>query len=164
MSPLPQLALSVRQPWAWAIIHAGKDFENRSRGALKHLPVPAPFRIAVHASRGMTRREYQLARDFMTGIGIDCPLPALLPRGGIVGTVELVRHLRASESRWSFGCGIELRNPKSVDFIACGGWLGFFDWRRSGPATIAPPAQWMLEEADTPWERARQETMFEVEP
>ncbi len=26
----PMLALSIRQPWAWAIIHAGKDVENRS--------------------------------------------------------------------------------------------------------------------------------------
>ena len=23
-------ALSIRQPWAWAILHAGKDIENRS--------------------------------------------------------------------------------------------------------------------------------------
>lgn len=30
MLDLPELALSVRQPWAWAIIHAGKDIENRS--------------------------------------------------------------------------------------------------------------------------------------
>ena len=22
-------ALSIRQPWAWAILHAGKDIENR---------------------------------------------------------------------------------------------------------------------------------------
>ncbi len=26
----PMLALSIRQPWAWAVIHAGKDVENRS--------------------------------------------------------------------------------------------------------------------------------------
>jgi hypothetical protein len=30
-------ALSVRQPWAWAICH-GKDVENRSRGGLWRLP------------------------------------------------------------------------------------------------------------------------------
>ena len=29
-STLPTLALSVRQPWAWAILHARKDRENRS--------------------------------------------------------------------------------------------------------------------------------------
>lgn len=29
-SDLPPLALSIRQPWAWAILCAGKDIENRS--------------------------------------------------------------------------------------------------------------------------------------
>jgi hypothetical protein len=24
-------ALTVRQPWAWAIVHGGKDIENRTR-------------------------------------------------------------------------------------------------------------------------------------
>lgn len=33
MTELPPLALSVRQPWAWAIIYAGKDIENRLWGA-----------------------------------------------------------------------------------------------------------------------------------
>lgn len=28
-SDLHQVALSIRQPWAWAILHAGKDIENR---------------------------------------------------------------------------------------------------------------------------------------
>jgi hypothetical protein len=31
---LPLQAISVRQPWAWAIIYAGKDVENRSRDAV----------------------------------------------------------------------------------------------------------------------------------
>lgn len=30
MNDIPRLALSVRQPWPWAILHAGKDIENRS--------------------------------------------------------------------------------------------------------------------------------------
>ena len=29
MTALPRLALSIRQPWAWAIINAGKDIEYR---------------------------------------------------------------------------------------------------------------------------------------
>lgn len=27
-SDLHQVALSIRQPWAWAILHAGKDIES----------------------------------------------------------------------------------------------------------------------------------------
>ena len=30
----PSVALSVRQPWAWAIIHGGKDVENRTKYAI----------------------------------------------------------------------------------------------------------------------------------
>ncbi len=29
------LAISIRQPWAWAVIRAGKDVENRTEGAAK---------------------------------------------------------------------------------------------------------------------------------
>ena len=32
---LPPLALSVRQPWAWAIIFGGKTIENRSLGSIR---------------------------------------------------------------------------------------------------------------------------------
>ena len=49
---LPALALSVRQPWAWAIIHAGKDIENRS-WATKFRG-----RVLIHASKGMTQEEF----------------------------------------------------------------------------------------------------------
>ncbi|MCC7374294.1 MAG: hypothetical protein IT581_06545 [Verrucomicrobiales bacterium] len=47
----PTLAISVRQPSAWMIIHAGKDIENRTwrtkfRG-----------RVLVHAAKGMTDDE-----------------------------------------------------------------------------------------------------------
>lgn len=36
-------ALSIRQPWAWLILHGGKDMENRSRRT--HMR----GRICVHA-------------------------------------------------------------------------------------------------------------------
>lgn len=145
---LPHLALSIRQPWAWAIFHAGKDFENRTRAALKHLPVLKPFRVAIHASRGMSQDYYLHARAFMASFDVDCPPPATLPRGGIVGTVELVGRRFQSDSRWSFGAGIELRHPEPCEFIPCIGRLGFFDWRASAPAEIDPPARWMMKEAD----------------
>ena len=42
-------ALSVRQPWAWAIIHAGKDVENRTWGTRYHGP------LLIHASKNYDR-------------------------------------------------------------------------------------------------------------
>ena len=59
---LPPLALSVRQPWAWAIIHAGKDVENRSWQAVNH-GLRRRGRIAIHAAKGLTRDEYDDARE-----------------------------------------------------------------------------------------------------
>jgi len=61
---LPMIALSVRQPWAWAIIHAGKDIENRSWQAVNH-GLRQRGRIAIHAAKGMTRDEYEDAANFI---------------------------------------------------------------------------------------------------
>jgi hypothetical protein len=49
----PCIALSIRQPWAWLILHAGKDIENRDW--------PTKYRgpFLIHASKGMTRDEYE---------------------------------------------------------------------------------------------------------
>ncbi|EFQ84750.1 hypothetical protein HMPREF0063_10091 [Aeromicrobium marinum DSM 15272] len=46
--------LTVRQPWAWAIIHGGKDVENRVRTL-------GPYRgpVAIHAGRGWSEHACQ---------------------------------------------------------------------------------------------------------
>ena len=69
---LPELALSVRQPWAWAIIRAGKGVENRTPFAIGkgQLARAVGKRIAIHAAKGMTRGEYESAADFMRQIGV----------------------------------------------------------------------------------------------
>lgn len=48
-------ALSIRQPWAWLVVHGPKRIENRSW----HLP-PSMVgqRIYIHAAAGMTYDEY----------------------------------------------------------------------------------------------------------
>lgn len=76
-------ALSIRQPWAWLIIHGGKNVENRTWHT-KHRG-----RFAIHASQGLTRLEYHAARDFALERGVEVPAFADLQRGGIVGTVFL---------------------------------------------------------------------------
>ncbi len=48
------LALTIRQPWAHAILHDGKHVENRSwRPTLA-----PPFRMAIHAGRGYDANAY----------------------------------------------------------------------------------------------------------
>ncbi len=136
MADLPKMALSIRQPWAWAIVHAGKDIENRDW--------PTRFRgpVCIHAAKGMTRDEYQHAnRAIQRAVGpvsqdwLDRWLgvtaaPARLERGGVIGVAEVVDCVEVSQSPWFFGrYGFVLQNARPVDFIPVKGALGFFDWR-----------------------------------
>lgn len=149
---LPRLALSVRQPWAWAIIHGGKNIENRDwREPNPGLRFRGP--VAIHASTGMTRDEYEEARDFMAGIGVTCPAPADLARGGIIGRVIVQDAIRIRDvpgdpkwlSPWFFGpLGLVLREPLAANFIPAKGALGFFEWTAGDPAMTPQPARWML--------------------
>ncbi len=140
---LPALALSVRQPWAWAIFN-GKNIENRSKGAIKWM-TPLKGTRAIHAAKGMTRDEYELARDFMTEIGVQCPLPADLLRGGILGTVDVVECVSESDSRWFAGpLGLVLRNATPHPFVRSVGALGYFSWKPADTNEPEPPAKWML--------------------
>ncbi len=124
-SDIPMLALSVRQPWAWAIIHAGKDIENRTWGRSW-----VRGRIAIHAAKGMTYKEYYDAMLFIHEMSGDiCPAAEDLARGGIIGTVELVDIVTASDSPWWEGpYGLVLRDPQPCEFIPARGALGFFRW------------------------------------
>ena len=128
MTELPLFALSIRQPWAWAIVSAGKDIENRCWS--ENNPArrfSGPF--CIHAAQGMTKGEYEDAARFMNGIGIRCPAMEALPRGGIVGTARLIEIVRHSDSPWFMGSsGLVLKDAKAVDFIPAKGKLGFFKW------------------------------------
>jgi len=131
MVDLPQVALSIRQPWAWAIVYAGKDIENRDW--------PTKFRgpVCIHAAKGMTKDEFNafmrtihdvsLTRPFPEGASV--PHSSALERGGIIGVAEIVDCVDRSDSPWFFGrYGFVLRNAGPVDFIPCKGALGFFKW------------------------------------
>src|SRR4051812_22340706 len=144
MSEIPRLALSVRQPWAWAIIHAGKDIENRSWQAVNH-GLRQRGRIAIHASKGMTREEYEDAKDTIERNAPYCPEAIDLLRGGIIGTVQVIDVVDDHKSPWFFGPrGLVLRDPEPCDFIPSLGALGYFEWRRAEPSIVPPPARWML--------------------
>src|SRR5262245_61800575 len=95
-------ALTIRQPWAWAIIHAGKDIENRSwntrlRGT-----------IAVHAGFNY-EREAALPR------GVKSPREAEILRGAIIGLVDIVDVVENHRSKWFIGpFGFVLSNPRAL--------------------------------------------------
>ena len=123
------LALSIRQPWASLILLAGKDIENRTWEARVRGP------ILIHAAKSMTIREYAEAMTFARAVAsweiadLDDSLhPENLPRGGIIGSVNLAACLHRSPSPWFQGpYGFALRDPKLLPFVPIRGQLGFFD-------------------------------------
>ena len=118
------LALSIRQPWASLILKAGKDIENRC------WPTKIRGRILIHAAKGCTRVEMEDALDFAEaacGTRYRGDLKSI-PRGGIIGSVEIVDCVTASASPWFVGkFGFVLRNPQPLPFRPLRGQLGFFE-------------------------------------
>ena len=153
MNNIPRLALSIRQPWAWAIIHAGKDIENRTWQAVNH-GLRQRGRIAIHASKGMTREEYQEASEFINDrlsywqtSELRCPAPADLLRGGIIGSVDVIDVVSESKSPWFFGPrGLVLSRPIACAFIPAVGALGYFEWKPADTSIVPAPARWMKPE------------------
>lgn len=128
MRDLPPAALSIRQPWAWAIINAGKDVENRSWQTKFRGPV------CIHASKGCTVDEHFWAARRISRYAQGLVVPDLrdLSRGGIIGVADIVDCVSASASRWFDGdFGFVLANVRPVEFIPCKGALGFFKWSRA---------------------------------
>jgi hypothetical protein len=112
-------ALSVRQPWAWLIVHGHKPYENRTWNT--------KFRgeVLIHASKSFDKAGYELVRDTFPEINL--PTPAEFERGGIVGKAVLWDVATASSSTWFFGpFGFCLAQPEKLPFTPCAGKLGFF--------------------------------------
>ena len=109
-------ALTIRQPWAWAIVHAGKDVENRSWKNRY-----ASGTIAVHAGMGL---------DALSALprGVKRPAPDDLLHGAIIGVVDVVGVVRRCRSKWFSGpLGWVLRNARPLAKpIPCSGRLGLW--------------------------------------
>lgn len=81
--------LTVRQPWAWAIIHGGKTVENRVRNIAGDYRGP----VLIHAAKNTgTWNECEAALQAIHLIaGEDARAEFLRsPRGAIIGVVDLV--------------------------------------------------------------------------
>lgn len=123
MPEKPEFALSIRQPWAWAILHAGKGIENRTwcrkfRG-----------RIRVHAGKTIDREGIRKLKE----MGIE--VPESLPVGGYVGEVTITdcidKHAVDTGSRWadeSYGrYGFVLEEPVAYEhLVPAKGRLGIY--------------------------------------
>src|SRR5580704_17656926 len=84
-------ALSIHQPWAWAILHAGKTVENRTW--------PTRYRgpLLIHASKARSSYDRGAQIDWAQAYGVASPPWEGLVVGALVGVVDLVECLRASQ-------------------------------------------------------------------
>jgi len=129
--PIP--AWSIRQPWAWAILHAGKRLENRSRRFSYRGPV------WLHASKWWSyagvAEAWQSVIDMAAASGR--PLAQHAPpvtfrslraeTGGIVGRAQIVDCVEAYGSPWFVGpVAFVLDEVEAVPFVPCKGMLGLF--------------------------------------
>jgi hypothetical protein len=86
------LALTVKQPWAWAIVHAHKGIENRS-WATRHRGA-----LLIHAGQTLDWGGWTVFPAAPSALNIT--------RGAIIGQVELVdcvrehRHPQAEPGQW----------------------------------------------------------------
>ena len=111
------LALSIQQPWAYAILKLGKDIENRT------WPTKVRGRVLIHAGK-----RYDTGADlWFRQQGIYIPLGESSYTGGIIGSVEIIDCVQESDSEWFFGpYGFVLRDPMPLPFQQVTGQLKFF--------------------------------------
>ena len=119
-------ALSIHQPWAWAILHSGKTVENRTWPTRYHGP------LLIHASKTRSSYDREAQLDWEKLYGVALPPWEELVIGALLGVVELVDCLPASrvdQSPWVEGpaCWV-LRNPLAFTKpISLRGMQGLFD-------------------------------------
>lgn len=142
-------ALTVRQPWAWALIHGGKDIENRSR----NLFGVHRGDVAIHASLTIDRAALEdplIGDAWHDAYGWDIRNGGLLETGRILGVVEATgahysidgccdspwaerSYTRAGGSQRVDPVHLEVANPRSIGFaqpIYCRGRLGLWELPR----------------------------------
>lgn len=116
-------AISIRQPWAWMILNAGKDIENRTwrtrfRG-----------KVLIHAAKGMKAAEWNeawgfartaITPEFLSGAKVAATSlqPNNIERGGIIGIADIVDCVSCSDSSWFVGPhGFVLHNVEPLPFF-----------------------------------------------
>ena len=124
--------LAVRQPWAWAIVHGGKDVENRARSL-------GPYRgpVAIHAPLALAH-EYdvrligeavgRLARSTRAGLelvakhagAVRAPGNEITERFGNLGAVIGVVDLVGAHLGGATGCHPDPGDPQRL--ARCSPW------------------------------------------
>jgi hypothetical protein len=118
-------AISVRQPWAWAILFARKDTENRT------WPLPADYMnrpILLHAPQAVEMIYISMLRMW----GLKVPTLYGLQKGGIIAKISFCDcKFGSHNSRWSaadqYNWIIDATAVKPLEFFEYAGRMRFFD-------------------------------------
>jgi len=129
-------ALSLKQPWVYAIFRLDKMIENRTWKPPDRI---IGQRIALHASKTIDHAGYQVIKDIIGTFP-----PTNLPRGAVVGSVRIVGWMHESgqgkvpdpcmghliDDKWFFGpYGWILDKPLVFGQpIPARGSLGLWEW------------------------------------
>ncbi len=130
-------ALSVRQPWASAIIRLGKDVENR----LWRTPYRGPLLIHAGKARNNRREENSALQSVAEYAGVDVDWTKFfreLRFGGIIGRARLadcvhIESKRARDKGYSsspWACGRYLwvlKDLEPLEFVSVAGQLNIFN-------------------------------------
>jgi hypothetical protein len=114
-------ALTLLNPWAWAITNAGKRIENRS------WPIPRGLqRVLIHAGAGWDRD----AETFISGLGFELPALNLITTSAIVAIADLNGVCRDTVDR-----------PRAT--CRCGDWAaaGQYHWQLGRVTVLADPVR-----------------------
>lgn len=119
-------ALTVKQPWAWAIIHGGKDIEMRPRGFSYRGP------LLIHAGKApLPTEKFERIRGYCKKGGVRVPEMGDFLFGGIIGIADLVDVVTKHSSRWFDGdgdkVGLLLKNSRPLPFTPMKGQLGLWN-------------------------------------
>lgn len=106
--------LTVRQPWAWAIIHGGKTIENRVRNIAGSYRGP----VAIHAGKSDDLAAFGQVAQIL-GIRFADYVPA---RGAIIGVVDLVDVHGVVETAGRFHCTTVSAPTQPNQSGACSVW------------------------------------------
>lgn len=112
-------AITVRQPWAWAIVMGYKDVENRRNRTERRGP------LLIHAGLEMDPSGFQ----FLWVLGLHRKIPDDLPLEAIIGEVWLSDCRRGYSSDWAVPGMWQWVFSRPKEFksaLPCTGSPGFF--------------------------------------
>jgi hypothetical protein len=118
-------ALTLWQPWAWAVLHAGKRIENRTR------PFPRKLlheTFALHAGRTYSQGVWNWPLETPPPRRHECVLGAVVGTARLVQVVDRASELPEDQRRWwsgPFGWLLDDVRPLTKP-VPCRGRQGFW--------------------------------------